>query len=122
MLAYLHWQFFVGPVWLLTLYWNLERAILQFFSVPVMLRTLLAHWRKDRVSLKGTGTFGRLFEALAWNVISRLIGFLLRITVLFTWAITQALFVAGATAFLILFVAWPLITAIVMATGVSLLF
>ena len=115
---YLHWQFVVGPRWLLELAWNLELALLQFFSVPMLLKTLFSYWRRDRVPLIGNGMQG-LIEGLAWNTISRLIGFVIRSFTLAFWLVTQlAATFLGVTLFA-LFLLWPFIVLTLIGAGLT---
>jgi hypothetical protein len=117
---YFYWQFVVAPVWLSQLIWNLQRALVQFFSVPLLLRTLFSHWHKDRVSLQ-QGSISGILQAVAWNLISRVIGFCVRVVVLAGWLITQIVFAAIATLAFLLFLAWPLLIVVALALGVALL-
>ena len=106
MLAYLHWQFFLAPRWLLETFWNLELALLQYFSVGLMLRTLFAHWHKDAVPYN-RGSFGQIFLSFAWNQISRTIGFIIRASVLFVWLVVQVLYLSAALGFFLAFLTAP---------------
>lgn len=103
---YLHWQYVSGPRWLLQLYVNLQLAILRWFSVSTMLKTLFAHWHRDRVSLKA-GSISGIALALAWNAISRGIGFIIRSGVLLLWLLTELLYLPLAVVSFILFLLWP---------------
>lgn len=117
---YFYWQFVSGPRWLLTLYWHLQQAIIRFFSVPLMLRTLVAHWHRDRVSYQ-QGSMSGMLQALALNTISRSIGLLIRLTVLVLWLAVEGVFLVSAALVLLSFLVWPLLTLILFATGLALL-
>lgn len=120
MLNYLHWQFIEGPTWLMQTFWNLELALLQYFSVGLMLRTLFAHWHKDAVSYE-RGSFSQIFISFAWNQISRGIGFVIRSAVLFAWLIVQVIYTLLAAGLLVVFIAAPLLIAASLVWGLSLL-
>ena len=105
---YIRWQFVEGPRWLIQTMINLELAILQFFSVGLMIRTLFAHWHKDAVGYTRR-SFTELFVAFAWNQISRTIGFIIRSTVLMVWFVVQVNYLALAIGLIIIFIAWPFI-------------
>ena len=113
---YLHWQFVAGPRWLLEFFWNLEKALLQFFSVPVLLKTLFSYWRRDKVPLIGNGMQG-LIEGLAWNTISRLIGFIIRSFTLAFWLIAQVVAAVFAVVLFVLFLLWPFIALGLISSG-----
>jgi len=117
---YFYWQYIAAPRWLLILFWNLERALLRFFSVGLMLKTLFAHWHKDRVSYR-QGSISGFLTALAWNLISRGIGFIVRIIVLAAWLIIQSLYIIAASASFIAFLAWPLAVITAFAIGLGLI-
>lgn len=116
---YFQWQFVLAPSWLLKLFWNLEQASLRFFSVKFMFRTLLSYWHKDAVSWKG-GTLTQYAVTIVWNVISRVIGFILRTIVILSWVVTQVTLVPMAMGLLVLFIMWPLLVIIGISTGLSL--
>jgi len=116
MLSYLHWQFVKGPAWLMRTFWNIERALLQYFSVGLMLRTLFAHWHKDAVQYQ-RGSFSQIFISFAWNQISRAIGFLVRSSVLVAWLVVQLFYFAFGLAIILVFLAAPFIILAGLLTG-----
>ncbi len=105
---YFIWQYRVGPIWLATFSWNVQRVLWHSFSVPVMATTLFAHWHRDAVSYHLAG-IGSLVLAFTWNQISRAIGFLIRITVLLLWAVVASVVAVISVATLVIFFLWPLI-------------
>jgi hypothetical protein len=108
-------QFFVwwyGRGWALV-FKNMQRRLGQIgelFSVTQLLRTLFAPWRRT-ITYPGAGLDAHL-QALADNSISRLVGFTVRIFVLFTAAITVVLL---ATVALVEIIAWPLVPVAIVA-------
>ncbi len=117
---YFHWQYIVGPQWLLEFIWNVQRALIRLFSVPLMLRTLFAHWHKDIVPYRG-GTFTNYAMTFAWNQISRGIGFFVRSAVLLTWVACEAAFLFLAVSAFLAFLTWPLLVLVGIVTGFVLL-
>lgn len=89
---------------------------MQEFSVPFMLKTLFAHWHKDQVSYR-QGSISGMLKALAWNLISRGIGFIVRSCVLIAWLVVEVLFAVIFAIALILFILWPLLVLVGLATG-----
>lgn len=120
-LEYFYWQYFSAPGWLLKLFRNLHIVLLRAFSVSIMLRTLFAHWHKDAVRYN-QGSLGGFAKAWAWNMISRGIGFLIRLSVLLFWAVSALLLTAFFTAAFLFFLIWPLLALISLFTGAILLF
>jgi len=60
-----------GAVWR-----SLCRIVIEEFSMPLLLRTLFAPWRKDITPL--SGTLQQIFQSLVENLVSRGIGFVVR--------------------------------------------
>jgi hypothetical protein len=117
---YLHWQFVVGPAWLVRLFLNIQHAMVRLFSVPFMLRTLVSHWRKDFVSYR-QGTISGIVQAWAWNMISRVIGFVLRTVVLSVWLVSELVLLITAPILLGIFIAWPFLALLGLIVGVALI-
>lgn len=77
------------------------------FSVPLLLKTLFAPWRRMEIIEQAPGfALDKFFQKLTFNLISRVIGFLVRLMIIF-WGLIFALFffILG---FLIALV-WPLL-------------
>lgn len=105
--GYLVWQFVEAPLWILKVGWNVQHALVRFFSVPVMVRTLFAHWHKDAVAYSG-GISG-IVLAFAWNQISRAIGFIIRTLVLLMWGVVAMASFIVSLGMWVAFIAWPFI-------------
>jgi hypothetical protein len=116
---YFHWQFVVAPWWMLRLFGNVQQALIQFFSVPYMIKTLFAYWHKDSVSYL-QGSFTGMVKALAWNIISRGMGCFIRSVVLVLWLVSEILLVVVSAVLFIGFLLWPLLFISGLATGLVL--
>lgn len=102
--AFFTWWY--GRGWALV-FKNMQRRLRQtgeMFSVAQLLRTLFSPWRRT-ITYPGAGLDAHM-QALADNAVSRLVGFTVRMFVLFTAAITVVLVALIAVAEL---VAWPLV-------------
>lgn len=92
--------------WLSAAHWaqKLLSSVSHTFSVPILLRTLFAPWR--RIVTTPGASLDAKFRALGDNLISRAVGFVVRFFVLLTalllWLITAAI---G----LLTLAAWPLL-------------
>lgn len=84
---YFYWQFVAGPLWLLQFYFTVQQALWRLFSVSIMLRTLFAPWRRDRLAY--TGSVQAIIQAWSLNQISRLIGFIIRASTLMIWVMAE---------------------------------
>lgn len=110
----------VAPLWLLRFFWILHRALIQMFSVRIMLTTLLTPWHNDRVVLR-QGTVTGLLHAVAWNSISRVVGLIVRCSILGLWVVAECVFVLVSSGFFVAFSLAPLVALVAMAYGVALL-
>lgn len=75
---YLAWQFFDSPKGILLGWGNFLRFGLNFFSIPLLLRTLFAPWRKYQAPYGRGFDVGRFLETLLSNLIFRLLGAVVR--------------------------------------------
>jgi hypothetical protein len=118
-LDYFYWQYVLAPRWLFSFLVTLHTALFRMFSVPFMLRTLFAHWRRDIAAYRASSLSG-LAMIFAWNQISRVIGFLIRSIVIFLWLISEVLFLSVSLIGFILFLGAPLVLMTLAAVGLVL--
>lgn len=78
------------------------------FSIPILLRTLFAPWRRV-ISYPGK-TLEEHFRAFVDNIVSRSVGFVVRLIVLISAAI---IIILTAIGYSLLAIVWPLIPLIV---------
>lgn len=119
-LHYFYWQFVAAPLWLVRLITTLERALVIFFSVLTLAATLFAPWHRDRVSIR-RGSLSGIFIAVAWNFISRAIGFLVRAVMLLAWGGVSLVVAAGGGVLVIFWYLLPFIILVGAAAGIALL-
>ncbi len=120
-LHFFYWQYIVAPSFLLRFFWTVQQMLLQAFSVRLMLRTLVAHWRRDRVTLQQSSLTG-ILQALVLNGISRVVGFLVRGFVLILWAASEVAFVVFASGTLLIFLLALPVALVSIIYGFLLLF
>jgi len=89
---YLQWHFVDRPRTILKAWGNCLRFNLNYWSVPLLLKTLFSHWRRYRYSYGKGFSPRRYFEVFSFNMLSRSIGFLLR-TVLIVIGLIAEIFV-----------------------------
>lgn len=78
------------------------RAVWRMFSVPILLRTLFAPWRRI-ISAPGKG-IDQLFRSMIDNTVSRAVGFTVRMFALFS---ALLLTVLASIAGVVMLLAWP---------------
>ncbi|MCC7289288.1 hypothetical protein IT414_02790 [bacterium] len=77
--------------------------ILQFFSLKIILRTLFAPWKRDIAYARSTALEDR-FQALIGNLVSRFIGFIIRVIFMFTAVLAIIFTVVFGV---LLMIVWP---------------
>ena len=75
---WLSWQFFEMPQNILSAWRNFLLFNLNYFSIPLLIRTLFSHWRRYKWSYGKGFSFSKYIEVFFSNLISRLIGAILR--------------------------------------------
>ena len=109
-LAFVSWWY--GQGWRLQVQ-NLERRLVRtshMFSVPSLMRTLFSPWRRI-VTMPGAGLEAHM-QAAADNMVSRLVGFMVRLMVLIAAGVMLFfLLVAGILELII----WPFVPLLVPA-------
>ncbi len=82
---------------------------LNYFSIPLLFKTLLAPWRRD-ITKKPRGLdLKKLFEYLAFNAISRGVGFVVRLFTIIIGIVYLFLTIVFGAIFFILWIILPLI-------------
>ncbi len=109
-LMWMRWQFYEAPSFLLLAWKNYFLFAANFFSAPLLLKTLFFPWRKYNWRYpKGFDVAG-FFSTLVSNVFSRLIGAVCRIFLIIFGIIFQLIVVAAG---LIIFLVWLLIPFVI---------
>ena len=120
--AYLQWQFFDAPRNILKGWKNYLKFNLNYFSVPTLLKTLVSPWHRYKMSYGRRFDPGRYFEAFVFNMMSRVIGAIMRVFFIVLGILIEVfVFFAG----LILFLGWiilPLLLVIIFLYGFRILF
>jgi len=96
------WHFLDMPKGVLAAWKNFLLFNLNYFSIPLLLKTFFAPWRRYKVP-KGKGfDFGRYFEALFSNLIFRFLGASIRsIFIIFGLFVEAIVVVLGVFAFFV---------------------
>lgn len=118
---FFEWWFIDAPraIWRGTVV-MLEK-VLAFFSIETLISTLFLPWKRDAQPTENL-SLDAAFRALIGNLISRGIGFLVRIfTIVAGVAVLAAVFLIGGL-FLLAFMIWPPASAILIGRGLALIF
>ncbi len=83
-----------------------------YFSIPFLLKTLFSPWRRYSFSYGRGFDIGRYLEALVFNAFSRIMGAIMRITVIITGILLQLLIFFLGILLIIIWLLLPIITII----------
>jgi len=119
---YLIWHFYDVPEDILKAWRNFLKFNLNYFSIPLLIKTLFSHWRRYAMSYGKRLDFGRYFETFVFNMMSRGIGAILRISLILIGLLVEIfLFFLGTIIFL-LWLLLPLLLVGGLGFGFRLLF
>ena len=110
---YLIWQFWEVPKNILLGWKNFLKFGLNYFSLPLLLRTFFSPWRRYTWVYPRGFDVGKYFEVFISNLISRILGAVLRIFLIIIGVLAEVFIIfAGA----ILFFGW-IVLPILLITG-----
>lgn len=82
---------------------------LEYFSIPLLLKTLFAPWKRDITKKTRGFDFKKFIEYISFNLISRTIGFSVRIVTIFVGILFFLLIVVSGALFFLIWLFLPLI-------------
>ncbi len=101
---------------------NCLKFNLNYWSVSVLLKTYFSHWRRYRYSYGKGVDFSRYLEAFVSNMISRVIGAIMRtFFIVFGLAIEILILAAGPLA-LLFWLVWPGLLLLGLLYGFKIIF
>ena len=106
---YLIWHFFDMPKNILRAWRDYLRFNLNYFSVPLLLKTLFSPWKKYQASYGKGFDVGRYLEAFFSNMIFRIFGAIIRTFLIIIGLISEVVVVFGGA---IAFFAWLVLPAL----------
>jgi len=119
---YLEWHFLDKPKTILKGWGNCLKFNLNYWSVPVLLRTFFSPWRRYHYSYGKGFDLKRWFEAFSFNVISRTLGAIMRSFLAAIGLATEVIvLIIGITVFVI-WLALPVLSALGIFYGFKILF
>lgn len=103
LISYLIWYFFDVPREILRGWKNFLFFNLNYFSIPILLKTFFSHWRQYKWSYGRGFDISRYLEAFFSNLISRILGAIMRAILIFIGILSEIFIVFFG---LILFLGW----------------
>lgn len=100
---YLEWHFSDVPKNILTAWKNCLKFNLNYWSLSLLFKTFFSHWRRYRYSYGPGFSFQKYFEVFSFNMISRLIGAILRLFFIILGLLSEIFIILAG---LIVFIGW----------------
>lgn len=120
MITYLFWWYGQEPVILWRAVVVISKKVFLTFSVPVLLRTLFDPWKRD-VTGAHNPSLQQAFQIFISNLISRLVGFMIRFfTIIIGFLVTGLCFFL-VLALLLIWLLLPIIIIGLLIHGISLI-
>lgn len=111
-IQWVSWQFFDMPSNILKAWKNFLIFNLNFFSTTLLLKTFFSPWRQYKWSYGRGFDFGKYFEVLLSNLISRIIGAIMRSFLIVIGILAEILYIILGT---IVFLGWLILPALLIA-------
>ena len=118
-LEYVVWHFTRMPLEIAKAWRNILLFNLEYFSLPLLLKTIFAPWRRIQWSAGKGFNIAKLLEALASNLISRILGAVIRSVLIVAGLATEAALLAAALATLIAWFLLPIAIVLGFSYGLS---
>ena len=120
-LQYLAWQFLDVSKSILLGWKNFLKFGLNYFSVPLLIKTLFSHWRRYKWSYPRGFDIGKYFEVFISNLISRILGAVLRIFLIIIGVLAEIFLIFAG---ILIFIGWlilPGLLILILIFGFKLL-
>jgi len=111
-LQFIKWYYLDQPKAILRTWKNFLRFNLNYFSISLLLKTLFSHWRKYQWSYGRGFDIKRYAEVFFSNLISRIIGAIIRLFLVIIGIITEIFIVLAG---IIVFLGWLLLPVLLLA-------
>jgi len=110
-LAWISWQFFDVPKFILQTWRNFLLFNLNYFSIPLLFKTLFSHWHRYRWSYGRGLDIPRYLEAFFSNLISRILGAIMRIILIVIGLLIEIFIFFGG---IIIFFGWLMLPVLLL--------
>jgi len=119
---YLSWYLHDHPKVIFRAWKNLLRFNLEYFSIPLLIKTFFSPWRRYSWAYGRGFDFKRYLEAFVSNAIFRTLGAILRFFLIIIGIFLEVLIFFGGLIFLVIWFLLPLILLILFVFGFLLIF
>jgi hypothetical protein len=121
-LSYINWHFIEAVKDIFLAWRNFLVFGLEYFSVPTLVRTFFSHWHRYYYSYGDKWNPQRWIEAFTFNSMSRIIGAMLRVVLIFTGILFEFLIIFLGLIVILFWITAPIIVVVLFLTGLGLLF
>jgi hypothetical protein len=122
LLEYFIWHFFEAPLNILRAWRNFLLFNLNYFSLPLLLKTLFSPWRGYQWSYGRGFDPSRYLQTFISNSFSRLLGCFLRLTLILAGIITETIILFLGGLILLGWLFLPVVLILSFVFGIKLLF
>jgi len=123
MIVLVFWKWYYGEALksVLTAWRNFIIFALNYFSIPLLFKTLISPWRRDITKRPHGLDLKKFFEYLVFNAISRGIGFVVRLLTIIVGIVYLILTIIVGGIFFILWIILPLLILGLLIFAITLL-
>ncbi len=118
---YIRWHYTKGVVDLVNLTFNFLWFAYNFFSVPILLRTLFVPFHRLQEKAGSVFQFGKWAEAVLITSLMRVVGFVSRVCVILLALLLMLCVAVLGIVSLAVWLAMPLVVTVLSATGILLI-
>lgn len=120
-LSYFVWHYTYAFKDIYNLFTGFAWFLYHFFSINTLSKTLFSPWRKLGESYQKGWSINAFFETLVVNIIMRIVGFLIRLTIIVLGVISLALNIIIGAITAVLWVFLPFIITLLFVSSLRLL-
>lgn len=120
LVQYLTWQFIDSPIEVLRAWRNFLVFNMDYFSIPVLLKTYFSHWHRYHYSYGKRWEPWRYLETFVFNMMSRVIGAVLRTVFIIIGTAVEVIIVFAGLAVFLAWLAMPFLLVFSFIFGVKL--
>lgn len=122
-IALVFWRWYYGEATkgVLIAWKNFIIFATNYFSIPLLFKTLLAPWKRDITKRPQGLDLKKLFEYISFNAISRGLGFIVRFFTIIAGIVYLVLTIAVGAVFFILWLILPFVILGLLIFGIILL-
>lgn len=108
--SYLFWHFVWTPQKIIKIAANFIVFFYYYFSVGLLLRSLFAPWKRLTIKRGRAFKLDEFFHVLSFNLISRFVGFIVRMMVIFAWLVMEVVAILFFSVSFLVFIILPGLT------------